>query len=65
MKNTTKAILAGAAIGALAVVAVGTYILSKCVTVAEVCLFDTEDQNERKVDELLPDYQQKESEDAQ
>ena len=65
MKNTTKAILAGAAIGALAVVAVGTYILSKCVTVAEVYLFDTEDQNESKVDELLPDHPQAESEEVQ
>ena len=64
MTNKNKAIIAGAAIGALSVAAVGLlcYLRSKSKPAAKVYIFSTEGQDEKKVDDLLPKENQPEPE---
>lgn len=57
MTNRTKAIIAGAAVGAIAATVALTCFIKKHVVIAKVHVFDPSEQDEEKIDELIPKHE--------
>lgn len=57
MTNRTKAIIAGAAVGAIAATVALTCFVKKHVVIAKVHMFDPNEQDEEKIDELIPKHE--------
>lgn len=54
MTNRTKAIIAGAAVGAIATTVAIVCFVKKHVVIAKVHLFDPAEQDEAKIEDLIP-----------
>lgn len=57
MTNRTKAIIAGATVGAIAATVALTCFIKKHVVIAKVHMFDPSEQDEDKIDELIPKHE--------
>lgn len=57
MTNCTKAIIAGVTVGAIAATVALTCFIKKHVVIAKVHMFDPSEQDEEKIDELIPKHE--------
>ena len=54
MTNRTKAIIAGATVGAITATVALACFIKKHVVIAKVHIFDLSEQDEEKIDEMIP-----------